>query len=154
MRVSRIRSAISAISCDSSRLWEAAVTAAWKCLVALDAPTPGLDVGLHQGQGVLDAVEVGLGTPRGREAGDLGLQRVAGLDDLGQPVGVRPDRVDDPRGPGRPGDDRPVTVPDRDRADHLERDEGLAEGGAADAEPGRELPLGGQLVAGLEVVLA
>ena len=40
--------------------------------------------------------EVLVGTPRGRERRDLGLQRVAGLDHLGQPVGVRADRVDDP----------------------------------------------------------
>ena len=56
-----------------------------------------------------------------------------------------------------PGDrrhDGAVAVPDGHRADHLERDERLAQRGPADAQAGRELPLGGQLVARTQVVLA
>ena len=47
------------------------------------------------------------------------------------------------RGPGGVCQDRAVAVPDLDDADDLERDEGLAQGRAADAEALRELALGG-----------
>ena len=154
IRVSRIRSAISPISRDEQQAVGRRRHRRVEVLVALDATAPGLDVLLHQGQGVLDALQVGLGAPRSREAGDLGLQRVAGLDDLGQAVGVGADRLDDARGrPGTWRDDRAVTVPDGHRADDLERHERLAERGPADAEARGELPLGGQLVARLEAVL-
>ena len=50
------------------------------------------------------------------------------------------------------GQDGAVAVPDLDDADDLERDEGLAQGRAADAETLRELALGGQPVARREAV--
>ena len=83
-------------------------------------------------------------------AGDLGLERVAGLDDLRQPVGVAADRLDDAGRTGGPGgDDGAVAVAYLDHADHLERHQRLAERGPADAEPLGELALGRQLVARL-----
>ena len=131
-----IRSPISSISRASSSEWDGRGHGAVEALVALDAAAAGLDVGLHEGQGVVDAGEVVVGAPGGRERGDLGLQRVAGLDDLGQPVGVGADRLDDAgRRPVARGDDGAVAVAYRDHADHLERDQRLAERGAADAEP-------------------
>ena len=45
-----------------------------------------------------------------------------------------------------------VAVPDGDHADHLQRDQRLAQRGPADSEPGRELALGREPVAGLEPV--
>ena len=53
----------------------------------------------------------------------------------------------------RLGDDRAVAVAHGDHADHLERDQGLAEGGPADAETLGELALGRDPVAGLEPVV-
>ena len=125
-----------------------------EALVALHAAAAGLDVGRHEGQRVVDAGEVVVGASYGGERGDLGLERVAGLDDLGQPVGVAADRLDDAaRLLVARGHDGAVAVAYLDHADHLERHERLAQGGAADAEPLRELALGRELVAGLQAVV-
>ena len=66
-----------------------------EALVAFDTAAAGVDVGLHERQRVVDARQVLLGTAGRGQRGDLGLERVAGLDDLGQPVGVGADRLDD-----------------------------------------------------------
>ena len=66
-----------------------------EALVALHAAAAGLDVGLHRGERLVDAGEVLVGTTRGRQRRDLGLEGVAGVDDLGEPVGVGADRLDD-----------------------------------------------------------
>jgi hypothetical protein len=77
----------------------------------------------------------------------------AGLDDLGESVRVRADRLDDAARRRGVGDERPVAVAHRDDPDDLEGDEGLAECRAAHAEALGELSLGGQPVAGRETVL-
>ena len=161
-----MRSLISSISRASSSEWAAAVTAAWNSSSPSTPRPPAIDVVGHGAQRGVDAREVALGTPLRGQGGELGLQRVAGVDDLGQPVGVGADRLDGTTGAGvpdlvaagrqagpDPGHDRAVAVPDADRADDLEGDEGLAQRGPADAEAGGELALGRQPVAGGEVVV-
>ncbi len=63
-------------------------------LVALDAPAPGVDVGGHAAQRVVDGGQVGARTAARGEWGELDLQRGAGLDDVGQPAGVSAERLD------------------------------------------------------------
>ncbi len=151
-RVSRTRPAISPIRLASSGEWAAAVTAAVEALVALDAAPARLDVGGHQAEGLVDAGQVVRRTPFGGQRGELGLERVAGVDDLGQPVGVRADRLDHASGPGR-AHDGAVPVAHGHHADDLQRDQGLAQRGAADPEPRGELALGRDPVPGLQSVV-
>ena len=152
MRVSRIRSRISSMSRASRSEWAAAVTAPWKRSSPSTPRPPASTSPGHLGDGLVDAGEVVGGTTRGGEGRDLRLEGVARVDDLGQPMGVGADRLDDaPRSRGL-GEDGAVAVPDLDDADDLERDEGLAQGRAADAETLRELALGGQPVARREAV--
>ena len=124
-----------------------------EALVALDAAAAGLDVGLHRGEGVVDA-------RRGRSS----VRRAAASAAILVSSASRVSMISGSRSawariastiraePGDCGDDGAVAVADRDHADHLERDQRLAQRGPADAEPGRELALGRQPVAGLQAV--
>ena len=53
----------------------------------------GLDEDLDV-EGGVDVAEVGVGAAMGRERGELGLERLAGLDDLGHPAGVGAQHLD------------------------------------------------------------
>ena len=148
IRVSLISSPISSISRASSRECAAAVTAPWnRSSPSTPRPPASMSASIASRASSMRAQVLVRTTGRGQR-GDLGLEGVAGVDDLGQPVGVRADRLDDAAG-ARLGDHRAVAVAHGDHADHLERDQGLAQGRPADAEPGGELALGRDPVARL-----
>jgi hypothetical protein len=122
-------------------------------LVTLDTTTAGRDVPLHLLQCRPDRRQVGIRTPGRGERGEFRLQRIAGLDDLGQPVRVSADSRDHRAGPDPLGQHRPVAVPDHHDPDHLERDQRLAQRGPADPQPDGEFTLGRQPITDPETVL-
>ena len=119
-----------------------------EALVALDAAAAGLDVGVHRVEGLVDRARSSSVRRAAASAAILvssasRVSMISGSRSACARIASTMRRVPDC------GDDRAVAVPDRDDADDLERDQGLAEGRAADAEAGGELALGRQPVARL-----
>jgi hypothetical protein len=116
-------------------------------LVALQASTAGLDVGGHHLHGRLDPGEVLRRPSYGGQGGQLALQCLPCLDDVGEPLRVPVQGVHHLGRAGRVHDHGTVAVPHRDDADDLHRHQRLAHGRPADAQSAGELALGGKPVA-------
>src|SRR5437867_2631046 len=92
---------------------------------------------------------------RRRERRDGGLDDAAELDDVGQAVPARDERVQRPREIVRRdlAHERAAAGPRLDDAEELERPKRFPHRGAGDLELFRERPLRGELVAGVELAL-
>ena len=84
--------------------------------VTEDTALAGVDLRLHRGDRSVDCRHLGVGTALGGQTGDLHLERLAGLNDVGEAVRVFLQRLDRSF-LDRPADeDRTVAVPDRQNA--------------------------------------
>ena len=111
-------------------------------LVSFHAAPTGLDVALHDVQGVVDRRQVLLGSANSGQGGKLGLQCLSGLDDLGELLRVLSEGIDHLRRAGRFHQDDAVAVPHRDHAGHFHGHQRLTDGGAAHPQPCGELAFG------------
>jgi hypothetical protein len=121
--------------------------------VTEDTALAGLDLRLHRRNRRIDRRHLGVGSALGGQTGELHLKRLAGLDDVGETVGVFPQRLDRSLLDGPAEKDRTVTVPDGQKPLHLEGHQRLAERGSAHAEFGGQFTLGRQPVAGNHLVV-
>src|SRR4029079_9022001 len=62
--------------------------------VTEDTALAGVDLSLHRGDRSVDCRHLGVGTALGGQTGDLHLERLAGLNDVGEAVRVLPQRPD------------------------------------------------------------
>ena len=107
-----------------------------------DTALAGVDLRLHRRDRGVDRRHLGVGTALGGETRELHLERLAGLDDVGQTVGVFAQRLDRSLFDRPAHEDRTVAMPDGQEPLDLEGDQRLAERGSAHAEFGGQFTLG------------
>lgn len=121
--------------------------------VALDAVTAVLDLPGHLGEGHAHGDEVLVRSAFGGQFGELGLQGLAGVEDIGQAPATLDHLLDGLDIEAVPDEIRPAAVPGLDQPLDLQHDDRLLHGGPADAEAGGQVALGREPVAGPEPAL-